>query len=160
MAAAVARESRGSPFLIEELVAQQPAARATRREQTLPVPTLEQMSASGSTRLPADARRLVEVVAVGGRPLPLAVARRGAAECRAAWTRWSPCSARAAFARTGLRDGREVVETTHDRIRETIVDAAPRHAAARATTRPSRARSRPTPGADPEAIAAHLLGAR
>ena len=66
------------------------------------------------------------------------------------------CSRR--FARTGLRNGREVIEPIHDRVRETIVSLLPRatlraHHERLATVLEQRA------GADPDAIASHLIEA-
>src|ERR1019366_6357033 len=118
MARAVARESRGSPFLVQEL-ARSRAASGPPDEQTLSALTLETMVSERLERLSADARRMIEIVAVGGRPLPLAVVGRAAGvTVNLNDTITSLCARR--FARTGQRDGRYVVETTHDRIRETI----------------------------------------
>jgi serine/threonine protein kinase len=69
-ARAVARESRGSPFLIEELVRSNRGAPGAEGE-TLAVLTLDQMVGERLERLPEPARRLIEIVAVGGRPLPV-----------------------------------------------------------------------------------------
>ena len=71
-ARAVARESRGSPFLIEELVRTNRSVAST-TDATLAVLTLEQMVGERLARLPDEARRLVEIVAVSGRPLPVSV---------------------------------------------------------------------------------------
>jgi serine/threonine protein kinase len=156
MARAVARESRGSPFLVQEL-ARSRAASGPPDEQTLSALTLETMVSERLERLSADARRMIEIVAVGGRPLPLAVVGRAAGvTVNLNDTIASLCARR--FARTGQRDGRDVVETTHDRIRETIggllTDVALRQhhgALARALEE--------APDADAEAIALHWLGA-
>jgi hypothetical protein len=155
-ARAVARESRGSPFLIEELARSNRGVTST-SSATLAVLSLDQMVAQRLERLPEPARRLVEVIAVGGRPLPISVVARasgagGEAERLVALART------ARFARVGLRGGRDVVETTHDRIRETIV----------AQLSPGALRERHgdlarafegAPGVDAEAVATHWLGA-
>ena len=60
--------------------------------------------------------------------------------------------------RPGLRDGREVVETIHDRIRETIVALLPADVVRGHHGRLARVLEA-TPGAEPEAVAMHLLGA-
>src|ERR1019366_1240399 len=72
-ASAVARESGGSPFLVEELarsagvhLGERPGA------PTLVSITLEQMVSERLALLPEAARRLLEMVAVAARPLPLA----------------------------------------------------------------------------------------
>lgn len=72
IARAVARESRGSPFLVEELVRSNRGL-SSASGATLSVLTLDQMIAERLERLPPPARRLIEVVAVGGRPLPVSV---------------------------------------------------------------------------------------
>src|ERR1019366_9904650 len=64
-ARAVARESRGSPFLVEELVRSNRGATSA-TGATLAVLTLDQMIAERLERLPDVARKLVEVLAVGG----------------------------------------------------------------------------------------------
>jgi serine/threonine protein kinase/tetratricopeptide (TPR) repeat protein len=156
MARAVARESRGSPFLVQEL-ARSHAASGPHDEETLSALTLETMVSERLERLPADARRMIEIVAVGGRPLPLAVVGRATGvTVNLNDTIASLCARR--FARMGQRDGRDVVETTHDRIRETIgglltdVTLREHHGAlARALEE--------EPEADAEAIAQHWLRA-
>jgi hypothetical protein len=112
-AAAVARESRGSPFFVHELAefgAEAPVGDVT----------LDAVVADRVERLPPEARRLLEVVAVSGGPVPRTSAVR-AADVDAA--------ARPAVA--ALRTGRLVrikgaapddqLDTYHDRIRETVL---------------------------------------
>jgi eukaryotic-like serine/threonine-protein kinase len=153
MAWAVARESSGSPFLVEEL-----SRCATDRllaESDTRI-TLEEMVAERLDSLPEEARRLVEIVAIGGRPLPASWVA-DASEIRSSENVIALLSSRR-FLRPGLRDGREVVETVHDRIRETIVAQLP----ATVVRSHHRALARvleATPGADPEAAAVHLFGA-
>jgi hypothetical protein len=62
------------------------------------------------------------------------------------------------FVRPGLRDGREVVEPIHDRIRETVVGLMPEEVLRGHHTQLARVLEE-TPGAEPEAVAVHLLGA-
>jgi serine/threonine protein kinase len=165
MARAAARESQGSPFLVGELVrhnmnllAGQPEGVSARPGgATLDVLTLSQMVAQRMDRLSDDARRLLEVVAVGGRPLPVVVAAQASGTDERAEEAIAAARARR-FLRTGLRDGVEIVETSHDAFRETIVAQLPlatlrQHHAQLARTLES------APGADAEAIAEHLLGA-
>src|SRR5260370_24553633 len=59
--------------------------------------------------------------------------------------------------RVGFCDGREGLEPSHDRIRETIVEQLPKAVLRDRHARLARALEQ-TPGADLEAIAVHLLG--
>jgi tetratricopeptide (TPR) repeat protein len=155
-ARAVARESRGSPFLIEELIRSNRGV-ASASGATLAVLTLEQMVSERLDRLPEQARQLIEILAVSGRPLPLSVVASVSGAEGGVHEVMSLLSARR-FARTGLRDGREVVETTHDRIRETIVTLLPVSVVRDHHRRLARVLEE-IPGADAEAIAVHWLGA-
>jgi len=155
-ARAVARESRGSPFLIEELVRSNRGI-ASATGTTLAVLTLDQMVSERLDRLPDQARQLIEMVAVGGRPLPVSVVAGASGVEGGVHEIVSLLGARR-FARTGLRDGREVVETTHDRIRETIVAQLPESAVREHHRRLARVLEE-VPGADAEAVAVHWLGA-
>jgi len=155
-ARAVARESRGSPFLIEELVRSNRGV-ASATGATLAVLTLEQMVSERLDRLPGQARKVIEIVAVSGRPLPVSVVASASGVEGGVHEVVSVLSARR-FTRTGLRDGREVVETTHDRIRETIVAQLPATAVREHHRRLARVLEE-IPGADAEAIAVHWLGA-
>jgi tetratricopeptide (TPR) repeat protein len=155
-ARAVARESRGSPFLIEELVRSNRGA-ASSPGATLAVLSLDQMVTERLGRLPEEARRFVELLAVGGRPLPVS-ALAVAAEVEDSVDEVVTCLSTRRLLRTGFRDAREVVEPKHDRIRETIV----------AQLGPSMLRDyhgrlartlQDAPGADAEAVALHWLGA-
>jgi eukaryotic-like serine/threonine-protein kinase len=155
-ARAVARESRGSPFLIEELVRSNRGV-ASATGATLAVLTLDQMVSERLDRLPEQARKVIEIVAVSGRPLPVSVVASASGVEGGIHEVVSVLSARR-FARTGLRDGREVVETTHDRIRETIVAQLPPPALREHHRRLARVLEG-IPGAGAEAIAVHWLGA-
>src|SRR4029077_9649677 len=74
----IARESQGSPFLIEELSRSVIADFATGTtnfdSSTRVAITLDAMVHRRLERLPSDARRLLEIVAVGGWPLPAVIA--------------------------------------------------------------------------------------
>ena len=153
VAEAAARESQGSPFLIEELT-RSSAGRLVAAAQKGQV-TLEQLVTERLASLSADARRLMELIAVGGHPLPVSTVS-DAAELTGTEDIVSTLSERR-FVRTGLRDGREVVEPIHDRIRASIVALL-----SEATVREYHGRLarvlEATPGADAEAIAMHLFG--
>jgi serine/threonine protein kinase len=117
-ARAVARESRGSPFLVEELVRSNRVL-PSGEGPTLAVLTLDQMVSERLERLAPSTRALLEVTAVGGRPMEVSVVADAARSSTADEDVAVGVARR--FLRAGLRDGRDVIEMTHDRIRETIV---------------------------------------
>jgi hypothetical protein len=119
-AAAIARESGGSAFLIEELA--RGMATATSGEPM--APRLEELLERRLVRAGAEARRLLEVLAVAARPLPAALAA-GCAGVSEPIDEVVSTLRGSRLVRTALRDGREVVETSHDRLRETIVARLP-----------------------------------
>ena len=153
VAAAVARESGGSPFLVEEIA--RSAADRLLADADAPV-TLEQVIGERLANLPEDARRLVEIIAVGGAPMPVSTVGAAAGIDVSEDVVALLCASR--FVRTGLRDGREVVEPVHDRVRETIV-AQLEAPALRDHHGRLAGVLEATPGADPESVAVHLLGA-
>jgi hypothetical protein len=99
---------------------------------------------------------VVEIVAVGGHPLPQSIV--GDAAGIASTEDVLALLSLRRFVRMGLRDGREVVEPIHDRIRETIV--AGLSASSTRSHHASLARAfEANSDTDPEVIAAHLFGA-
>ncbi len=156
MARAIAREAAGSPFLIEEL-ARSNRGQARVEGPTLSALTLDQLVGQRLGRLSEGPRRVAELVAVAGRPLPMSVIATAFGVDHTINEIVDLLSARR-IVRAGLRDGREVVEMTHDRIRETVVKLLPatvvrdHHARLAATFED-------TPESDLEAIADHMLGA-
>ncbi|HZW32860.1 MAG TPA: hypothetical protein VFF52_19250, partial [Isosphaeraceae bacterium] len=123
-AQAIARESLGSPYFIHELV----------QHVQVPVAAPEESSAAHSVRLdevlwarvqslPDPACRLLEVVAVAGKPLPLAQAGEAAElladESQVARTAWTALRS-SRLIRSARRDGQDVIEPYHDRVRETV----------------------------------------
>jgi hypothetical protein len=110
-ARAVARESGGNPFFVCELVQEQGASG---------IESLDDALWARAGRLPEEARRLLEVVAVAAGPL------RPEDACPAAGLSGGQRAA-LALLRTGrwLRgsgtSGADDVETYHDRVRETVV---------------------------------------
>ena len=119
----VARESRGNPFFVAELVRHIQAGQGIRggdRSGATETVDLDDVLWARILRLPDDARRLLEVVAVSGRPLRQADAFRcleGVSDGRRALALLR--SGR--FAR-GVAGGEgEEIETYHDRVRETVV---------------------------------------
>jgi serine/threonine protein kinase/tetratricopeptide (TPR) repeat protein len=156
IARVVARESSGSPLLVEELVRSHRAEESS-DEKELGTVTLDQMVGERLERLPDEARLLAEVVAVAGRPLPVSTFAEAAHLGVDVEERITLLESQR-FVRLGFRDGREVIEPIHDRIRETIV--------AKLTADALRDRHRrlalvlaATPDADLEALALHMLGA-
>jgi eukaryotic-like serine/threonine-protein kinase len=158
---AIALEARGSPFLVDELARSVSGPhRVARSEDTSPgiaTVTLEQMVKARLARLPERELRLLRVVAVAGRPLPVGVAADAAGIRDTVDDAIGLVRARR-FVRTGIRDGIETVEMIHDRIREMIVaKLSPR--IVREHHRELARVLEALPDADPEAIATHLLGA-
>ncbi len=156
----IARESGGSPFLIEELARGTSAYHRIAKgdsQPSRPTVSLDDVLARRAARLPDDARRLLEIVAVAGRPLPVSTVGTAANAGDSAPQLVALLRGRR-FVRASLREGCEMVEPLHSRVRETIVahlspDAARAHHAQLAQVLEA------TPDADPEAIASHLAGA-
>jgi hypothetical protein len=154
-AEAIARQSGGYPFFVHELV---------RHLQEGSVPggaagdfTLGEVLWARVQRLPEEARRLLEVVAVAGRPVRLEDASR-AAGLGGEERRALACLRSARLLRgAGPAEG-NAVETYHDRVRETVVahlePAQRRHGHRRLAEVLEEAGAR-----DPEVLAAHWQGA-
>jgi tetratricopeptide (TPR) repeat protein len=160
VARSVARESCGNPFLVEELSSSLSApGRAGLPEGRVDLSdvTLEQMVDERACGLPDDARRLLEVIAVEGRPVSVSIAAAAAGVGERVDDAVSLLRVNR-FVREGLRNGHEVLEMSHDRIRETVTaalsqDATRARHAALARVFESLA------DANPEIIAVHLFGA-
>jgi hypothetical protein len=155
-ALAVASESGGNPFLVAELARSNRGLRGA-LDQTLAVLTLDQMVAERLGRLGDDARKVAELVAVGGIPLPWQVLANAALIDERLEGAVSAGRTRRLLD-TGLREGRAVVQVSHDRFRETIVAQLPAAAVREHHERLARAMQQDRQ-ADAEAIAVHLLGA-
>lgn len=125
LARSIARESQGSPFFVGELV-EHAVADLDGSAETLPkfdddstATTLDRLIVARLRRLPAETRRLLEVVAVAGRPLELEVALEVAA------LGFEGPAAIATLRATNLirirRAGsHDAIEPYHDRIREAV----------------------------------------
>jgi hypothetical protein len=121
IAEALAAESHGNPFIVDQLAHFRRAMKGA-SSQTL---RLESVIDFRLAQLAPGARRLVEVIAVVGRPLDLRIANQAAG-----------LDPHAVDAVEALRGGRwirgrvvesgETVETYHDRLRETVVALLPR----------------------------------
>ncbi|HWC64812.1 MAG TPA: AAA family ATPase, partial [Thermoanaerobaculia bacterium] len=155
VAGEIARESGGIPYFVHELVQYvREGAELERFEASI---SLEEVLRRRLGALPAETRRLLEIIAVSGRPL-----RQGDAY-RAAEMAFSDVGSLAVLRKghmvrsTGPSD-RDSVESYHDRIREAVVaQLAPR-------VRADRHRSlavtlEAAGGYDPETLAIHLAEA-
>jgi serine/threonine protein kinase/tetratricopeptide (TPR) repeat protein len=158
----VARESGGNPLFIAELVKHvQAGERLGPRESVADGPpcglALGRAIWARVERLPGPARRLLEVVAVSGRPVGLTEA------CQAAGTgsdgRAAVVALRAGRLIRGTgRPGRDEVETYHEWVRKTVVARLDEGTVARHHL--SLARALESAGAaDPETLAGHYQGA-
>jgi len=148
----LAKASQGNPFLLDELVKHLAGGGA------LPDGRLEvgDVLYERVARLPADARRLLEVVAVAGRPIGLAEA------CKAAGLDPAARGAAASALRAGRlvrgtgRPSREEVEPFHDWVRRAVASRLPARASAAYHLLLAEAlEAADGAGADPEALARH-----
>ena len=123
-ARAIARESLGNPFFIHELLqhAQVPVSSPS-EPSAIHSLRLDEVLWARVQRLPAPACRLLEVVAVAGKPLPLAQAGEAAGlpadESHAARTAWTILRS-SRLIRSARSAGQDLIEPFHDRIRETV----------------------------------------
>jgi predicted ATPase len=117
-AAMIAAEAGGSPFFIDELVWSAESGRLAGDAVTSEI-TLAEMIRPRIERLPPEAERLLQLVAVNGQPVPAHILKRAAAvdghESALALLRIEH------LIRTRETGGGDEIETYHDRIRETVV---------------------------------------
>lgn len=126
-AEAIARESGGNPFFVAELVRAVQGAGGGDTPHSAGDPiALDEVLWSRVVRLPAEARELLEVVSVSGRPLQPSVAwqclARDVGDERASLALLR--SARLVRVAGSSSEG-DQVETYHDRVRETVVAHLP-----------------------------------
>lgn len=157
LAEEVAAEAAGNPFLTIELVqyAVSSAAPSSMMGARLRV---ERMLDERLARLPPNARRLLEIVGVAGRPLARELAL-AAAELPVEDERPALAVLRAGrLIRTVPSSKLELLDTFHDRIRETMLALLDREALA-ARHRRLFSAMEASDAPDAEALAAHALGA-
>jgi serine/threonine protein kinase/tetratricopeptide (TPR) repeat protein len=141
---AVARESGGNPFFIDMLV------QAVRESEAV---VLDQVIWTRIGKLPEEQRRLLELVAVAGRPLHRSVAFR-AAELHDG--KKTLIDLQAAHLLRGGLAAQEAVETYHDRIRETVVARLAPEALSERHRRLAVAFQSSKDPPDPEVLAEHF----
>jgi serine/threonine protein kinase len=158
LADSIAREAAGNPLLVDELarVAGHPESSVTDLAAAGTV-RLDEVLRARTARLTDEARRLLQVIAVGGRPLPVATAGE-AAEIREGLEDAVSALRERGFVRRGFRAGQEVVEMVHGRVGDTLVSELPRETVREYHRRIARVLEA-MPAADPESLALHLLGA-
>jgi serine/threonine protein kinase/tetratricopeptide (TPR) repeat protein len=117
-AAKIARESGGRPFFVWELV-QHIQDAPEFAEQTL---ELDEVIWSRVCRLPDETRRLLELIAVAGRPIVLAEAYRALDVGAIGQNLMVQLRTRNLIRANESEDDTTLVETYHDRIRESVVN--------------------------------------
>ncbi|MEZ4335512.1 MAG: protein kinase [Sandaracinaceae bacterium] len=118
LAVAVARESGGHPLFIDEL-----ARRATSGDGGVHAMHLEAVLAERIARLAPNARRVLEVMSLASRPLPLATCARAADLDLAAALHELDVLRAGNLARTGGARSTDLAEPFHDRVRAATLAA-------------------------------------
>ncbi len=166
-AEAIARESRGNPYFIEELVRFSQAdaesvpdrlgSGPARRGTAAPELTFDQVIEARVSRLSEPVRRLLDVVAVSGVPIELGVSYRAADVERDGESILATLRA-AHLVRMRSTLGRQEIEAYHDRIRDAVTARLSTEALKDCHHRLVLALLA-TGRADPEMLATHYLGA-
>lgn len=154
MAEAIAAEAKGNPFFIDELVRY---VRSSPERIELKGTPLPAMVLSRVASLPDEARRLLHSVAVAGKPIPLAVAKR-AANVEADELKVLAHLKLGHLVKLRTRDDVEEIEIFSNRIRELALFPLSKEELVLEHFRLARAIEEET-GADPEMLAIHYRGA-
>lgn len=132
LAATLAAEGQGHPFLITELarLAREDAGLLAERggggRGEAGLSALDALILARVERLPAEARRLMEVVSLAGQPLSRESAARAAFDTEPARELPALAHLRAGhLVRVRWRDGQEEVLPYHDRVRESVAARLP-----------------------------------
>ncbi len=154
----IARESGGNPFFLHEL------ARQVASQGEAPAPTqgkravaLDELIFWRAQSLPENARRLLEVVAVAGRPLAQPEAFQAAELARDHAGVLALLRSEHLLRTTGAGDD-TFLETYHDRVREAIATRLPHDALVRHHRQLAVTLQRSS-HADPEEVAVHFQAA-
>jgi serine/threonine protein kinase len=156
-AAMIAREAAGNPFFVYELVQHvRGGAGLARPAEGGGTIALDEVLWQRVQQLPAEARQLLDAVAVAGRPIPQDTA--GQAAELAAGARAALALLRSGHLIRHTTSDRAEIETFHDRVRETVVA---RLSADRLRGQHQRLAVAFEAGgrADPEVLAVHFHGA-
>jgi two-component system sensor kinase len=114
----IAAESGGWPFFVWEL-AQHVQEDPEIADQSL---ELDEVIWTRVNRLPKEARRLLELIAVSGRPIPTMEAYRAIDAVEKGQGHLAQLRTSNFVRTTESEDAETVVETYHDRVRESVVD--------------------------------------
>src|SRR5262249_15186278 len=156
-AVTIAREAAGNPFFVYELVRHvRGGARLAPPVEPRGTLAPDEELCRGEQQLPAEARQLLDAVAVAGRPIPQDTA--GQAAELPAGARAALALLRSAHLIRHTTSDRAEIETFHDRVRETVVA---RLSADRLRGQHQRLAVAFEAGgrADPEVLAVHFHGA-
>ena len=150
----IARESGGNPLLLHQLVDHLNSQPGGERAAPRAALTLDDVLRERVGDLPANARALLEVVAVAGRPIALEIGNEVAG--LAAGDREAVSTLRSQrLART--KDGERTLEIVHDRIRQSVAAQIAPETVTRCHRRLAVALEG-RPEVDPEILASHFFG--
>jgi tRNA A-37 threonylcarbamoyl transferase component Bud32/tetratricopeptide (TPR) repeat protein len=123
-ATAIARESGGNPIFVYELAQHTRTDRPADQATVAGDITFEAVLWMRIQRLSTESRRLLEVVAVSGRPLGRSEAFRAAELGAEGWMALGTLRSGRLVRMTSPSEG-DQIETYHDRIRETVISQLP-----------------------------------
>lgn len=118
------RRSGGSPFLLHCLASYSQLELPALQTSGSDAPDIDEVVRSAVSRLPKEARRLLEVVSVAGRPIDLDVAQQASDLAQDVNHALAPLRGER-LVRIRRSDERREIEPYHDRIRESIAKHLP-----------------------------------